>query len=78
MFKQHTRRYQLEKRIHFPDSLYFFIFLYIYIFFIFISFRGDSERTDTGSRGKRHSAGHNPRAPAVAAMVMARGLSQSC
>ena len=57
---------------------WFFIFLYIYIFFIFISFRGDSERTDTGSRGKRHSAGHNPRAPAVAAMVMARGLSQSC
>ena len=74
MFKQHTRRYQLEKRIHFPDSLYFFI----YIFFIFISFRGDSERTVMDSRGKRQSAGHNPRAPAVAAMVMARGLSQSC
>jgi hypothetical protein len=32
MFKQRTRRYQLEKRIHFPDSLYFFIFLYIYIY----------------------------------------------
>ena len=48
--------------IHFLDSLH--------------SFRGDSDRIVKDSRT---TTGHNPRAPAaMAAMVMAGSLSQSC